>query len=519
MTKPAISRDNRSVPREIAPVPPSKRELRLVFAALMMAMVMASLDQNIVNTALPRMASELGGLAHISWVVTAFMLTSTITTPFYGKLSDMYGRRRMLIISISLFLAASVLCGTAQTMTQLILFRALQGLGAGGLMTLSQTVIGDMVGPRERGRYQGLFTGAFAISSVAGPLLGGVLTTMLSWRWVFYVNIPVGSLALALILAGLRPAPPAARHRIDYAGAGLLTFGTAAAMLLLSSAGSLAPWGSPAMIGMIGSAGLALILFIRQERHTAEPIIDPALFRIRAFAIGVASSGMMSFAMMGSLVFLPLFFQLVLGLSPIGAGLMMLPQIIGMVVSSVVCGRLSSRLGIFKPFLLLGVGLEFSALSALAVMAYAGTGLYGFLFALGALGTGMGTGMPTATVIVQNAVDRKVLGVATSSMSFIRSLGGALGVALSGGIMAARLSHMLKSLAPDIDAGDLMSKGISSIQALPAAEHGAVIEAYRMAISTSFLMSGIVMLCAFLSITALPSVAKTQRRDLGTIAD
>jgi EmrB/QacA subfamily drug resistance transporter len=495
---------------------PAPRELRIVFAALMLAMVMASLDQNIVNTALPRMASDLGGLAHISWVVTAFMLTSTITTPFYGKLSDMYGRRRMMIISISVFLAASVLCGTAQTMTQLILFRALQGLGAGGLITLAQTIVGDMVGPRERGRYQGLFTGAFAISSVAGPLLGGILTSALSWRWVFYVNIPVGTVALTLILIGLKPAPPSGRHKIDYAGGGLLAIGTAATLVLLSSAGTMTPWGSPLMIGIVGAAAMALILFIRQERHAPEPVIDLKLFHIRAFAVGVASSGMMSFAMMGSLVFLPLFFQLVEGLSPIRAGFMMLPQIGGMVVSSVIIGRISSRMGVFKPFLLGGVGLEFLALAALALLALNGSSLYSFLFALGALGLGMGSGMPMATVIVQNGIDRKVLGAATGAMSFIRTLGGALGIALSGGVMAMRLAQGLKSL-PGIDIDALMSGGMNHIAQLPPDQRLAVTDAYRLAIGTSFAMSGVVMLGALMLITTLPRVRRTPSDNVVTI--
>ena len=486
--------------------PVSPRELRIVFAALMLAMTLGALDQSIVNTALPRMASDLGGLAHISWVVTAFMLTSTIVTPIYGKLSDMYGRRRLFVVSISLFLLASVLCGAAQTMTQLILFRALQGLGAGGLMTLAQTVIGDLVEPRERGRYQGLFTGAFAVSSVAGPLIGGGLTSALSWRWVFFVNLPVGALALGLILIGLRRAPPAVHHRIDYAGALLLAGAATCMLLLLGWGGSVLAWTSlPARALGLGSLVL-LVLFVRQERHVAEPIMTLELFRIRSFATGVFASGTMAFAMLGTLVFLPLYFQLVLGLGPAQTGLMMLPQIGTMLLSSVIGGQLVSRFGWVKPFLVLGVGLEAVALGSLALLAFTGTGIMTFLIALGMLGLGMGIAMPNATVIVQNAVDRSALGVATATMAFVRSLGGALGVAVSGGVMAIHLGSSLAALGAHIDAHALIEGGMSSIAALPPAVHLAVIDAYREAIAFSFLVGGCVMTAAFVLTTTLKNV-------------
>src|SRR5580658_438422 len=220
----------------------SKRELYMVFAGLMLALALASLDQNIVSTALPRIVSDLGGLAHLSWVVTAFMVTSTISTPLYGKLSDMYGRKRLFFTAIIIFLIGSILCGMAQTMFQLIVFRAVQGLGAGGLITLAQTTVGDLIAPRERGRYQGLFGAVFAACSVAGPLLGGVITDALSWRWIFYVNLPVGAAALALIAVGLHRHGQAVRHDIDYTGAAWLTCGTVSLLLFLSWGGSVYPW-------------------------------------------------------------------------------------------------------------------------------------------------------------------------------------------------------------------------------------------------------------------------------------
>ncbi len=484
--------------------PPAARRLRIVFAGLMLAMIMASLDQSIVNTALPRMASDLGGLAHISWVVTTFMLASTVTTPLYGKLSDMYGRRRMFVVSISLFLATSLLCGAARTMVQLIAFRALQGLGAGGLLTLSQTVIGDLVSPRERGRYQGLFTAAFAVSSVAGPLIGGILTTTLSWRWVFFVNLPIGGVALALILIGLERTQPPTSHRIDYPGALLLAAATTILLLLLSSGGSMLPWRSASPIAIAAVAAGLFALFVRRELRAAEPIIQLRLFRIRSFATGVMASGTMSFAMLGTLVFLPLYFQLVLGLSPAAAGLMLLPQIGAMMLSSVAGGHLSSHFGRAKPFLVLGVGLEATALTTFAILAYHGAGIPAFLGALAMLGLGMGIGMPNATVIVQNAVARHELGVATATMSFVRSLGGALGVALSGGVMAAHVGTGLARIGHGLDLHALIEGGMLHIAALPPAAHGAVVEAYRLAIGTSFSISGGVMMLAFLFCLTLP---------------
>jgi EmrB/QacA subfamily drug resistance transporter len=486
--------------------PISSRELRIVFCGLILAMVLAALDQSIVNTALPRMASDLGGMAHISWVVTVFLLTSTITAPLYGKLSDMYGRRRLFVISISLFLAASTLCGVSQTMTQLILFRALQGAGAGGLMTLSQTVIGDLVTPRERGRYQGLFTGAFAVSSVAGPLIGGGLTTALSWRWVFYVNLPLGGLALALILIGLKQAAKPVSHRVDYLGAVLLAGAAACTLLLFSWGGSLIPWASPQALELGVLAVIFIAAFLWQERRASEPIINLQLFRIPAFSVGVAATGCMTFAMTGAMVFLPLYFQLVLGLSPAKTGLMLLPQILSMLISSVVGGQLSSRLGQVKPFLVAGVGLEVAGLSTLAIAAFLGAGIPVFLLALAMVGLGMGIGMPNATVVVQNAVPRETLGVATASMSFMRSLGSAMGVAVSGGVMSSHLTGNLARIGRAIDAHALLEGGMGQINALSPLLHAQVDAAYRQAIGFSFSIGGGVMSVALMLVLSLRGV-------------
>lgn len=481
--------------------PPTTRIL--VFIGLIMTMIMGALDQSIVSTALPTIVSDLGGLAHMSWVVTAFMLTSTIATPMYGKLSDMFGRRPLLAFSIGAFLFASLLCGIAQNMWQLILFRGLQGVGAGGLMTLSQTVIGDMVTPQQRGRYQGLFTGAFAVSSVTGPFLGGVLTSALSWRWVFLVNLPIGLLAFALIMFSLPAGQSEAKPQIDYLGAGLLSIATAGFLLLFNSVGTSLAWTSPLTFLLFGLSLAVFCLFIRQERQAPEPLVNLGLLRIANFSVCVAATGIMSFAMMGSLVFLPLYYQLVLGQSPATSGLMMLPQVGTMLVSSILGGFVSSKTQRYELLLAIGVGIEFSALSLIAYCAHHGAPPLFFLISLGCLGVGMGIGMPNATVIIQNSVPSNALGIATAMMSFIRSLGGSLGVALSGGVMALTLQHRLQALADKVDISAFLEKGMVAIQSLSPAMHVQVTEAYKGAISASLSVSSSFMFLAFLMIIGL----------------
>lgn len=475
----------------------------LVFIGLIMTMIMGALDQSIVSTALPTIVSDLGGLAHMSWVVTAFMLTSTIATPMYGKLSDMFGRRPLLAFSIGAFLFASLLCGIAQNMWQLILFRGLQGVGAGGLMTLSQTVIGDMVTPQQRGRYQGLFTGAFAVSSVTGPFLGGVLTSALSWRWVFLVNLPIGLLAFALIMFSLPAGRSEAKPQIDYLGAGLLSIATAGFLLLFNSVGTSLAWTSPLTFLLFGLSLAVFYLFIRQEKQAPEPLINLGLLRIANFSVCVAATGIMSFAMMGSLVFLPLYYQLVLGQTPATSGLMMLPQVGTMLVSSILGGIVSSKTQRYELLLAIGVGIEFSALSLIAYCAHHGAPPLFFLISLGCLGVGMGIGMPNATVIIQNSVPSNALGIATAMMSFIRSLGGSLGVALSGGVMALTLQHQLQAMADKIDISAFLEKGMVAFQALSPAMHVQVTEAYKGAISASLSVSSSFMFLAFLMVVGL----------------
>ncbi len=494
-----------TAPVSQATAPPA--QLRTVMTGALLAMTLAALDQNIVNTALPRMVGDLGGMTHISWVVTAFMLTSTTTTPLYGKLSDMYGRRALFFVAITVFLIGSLMCGAAHSMTQLIGFRALQGLGAGGLMVLAQSAIGDVVSPRERPRYQGLFTGTFALASVAGPLLGGVITSALSWRWVFYVNLPIGIVALAMIAVGLRRPPPRKQRPIDYGGTLLLAGTTTALLLLLAWGGIEFPWASVQVAGLAILVVVLFVLFLRRERAAPEPLIRLALFRNPVVARGIGVGGMMTFAMLGSTVFLPLYFQLVLDMSPAAAGAMLLPQVVGMMLSSIVGGRIVSRLGHNKPFLLAGLGLEAAALMSLAGLAALAAPAWVFLMSMAMLGLGMGMGMPNLTTAVQNAVTYREIGAVTGASNFVRSLGGAVGVATSGAIMAARLKASLAGASGRVDVAALTTHGTQALAQLSPDQLASVGGAYRSALTGCFLLSGLVMTTAFVLVLGLKEQA------------
>jgi EmrB/QacA subfamily drug resistance transporter len=484
----------------------SKRELYMVFAGLMLALTLASLDQNIVATALPRIVSDLGGLAHLSWVVTAFMVTSTISTPLYGKLSDIYGRKALYYVSITIFLLGSILCGISATMFQLILFRALQGLGAGGLITLAQTTVGDLIVPRERGKYQGLFGAVFAACSVAGPLLGGIITDTLSWRWIFYVNLPVGAAALALIAVGLKQSCRHVEHRIDYTGAGLLTGGTVSLLLLLSWGGTMFPWLSGVILALAAAAALFYVLLIAQERRAPEPILSLHLFANPVFLVSVTVIGLNAMALFGSLVFLPLFFQLVLGASPSRAGLMLAPMMGGVIVASVTGGRLISAFGRYKIFPVIGLIVSTCTFLTLAWAASHDGPTWLIETALVFLGAGLGLVMPNLTVAIQNAVERHEMGSATSVSGFMRSLGGALGVALAGTVLALRLQHFLPAAWVAAEGGthSILQLGVQQIAQLSPDQRHTLMEAYRHSIATTFLTGASIAALAFAVVLFLP---------------
>ena len=477
-----------------------------MFAGLMLALALAALDQNIVGVALPQIVSELGGLHHLSWVVTSFLVTSTATTPIYGKLSDMYGRKPLFIIAIVIFLVGSCLCGLSRSMTELVVFRGIQGMGAGGLIVLAQTTIADLVAPRERGRYQGLFGAVFAFSSVAGPLLGGFITSALSWRWIFYVNVPVGIPALAMIAFGFRRPHHKVSHRIDYAAVALLSSATVALLLVLSWGGVQFPWSSPLIIGLAMASVVLTALLIRTERRSAEPVLSPHIFHNRTVVIASMVMALAFMGIFGAFVFLPLFFQLVMGMEPAQAGLMLAPMTGGLIAASFIGGRIVSRTGRYKIFPVVGLGC--ASLSFIVVMwAAASNGGIGVIEAsLIVLGCGFGLVMPNLVIALQNAVGAGELGAATATAAFFRQLGGTFGVAMSGAIMTAQLQglHMEKWNGLVKNGRSLMEQGIQDIAALPAAQREIVLGAYRHAISTTFLVGAVITALAFALVLFLP---------------
>lgn len=413
-----------------------KQNVKAVFGALLMVMLLASLDQTIVSTALPTIASELGGLQHLSWIVTAYMLSTTIVTPLYGKLGDLYGRKIVLQIAILLFLAGSALCGLSQTMGQLIAFRAIQGLGGGGLMVTAMAVVGDLVSPRERGRYQGLFGAVFGVSTVLGPLIGGFFVEHLSWRWIFYINLPLGFAAFAVI--GLVFKAPVTREAvtIDYAGAALLAIMLTALILLTSLGGQSFPWTSPTAIALAALTVGGLIGFVLVEQRAKAPILPPSLFRNRTFNVSAAVGFVVGFAMFGAITFLPLYFQVVKGLTPSQAGMALLPMMGGVLVTSIASGQIISRTGRYRFFPIVGTALMTLGLWLLSTLDVNSSLVMTSLYTV-VLGSGLGMVMQVLVLAVQNAVDYRNLGAATSGATLFRSIGGSIGVSIFGAIFAA----------------------------------------------------------------------------------
>ncbi|WP_217128989.1 DHA2 family efflux MFS transporter permease subunit [Streptomyces sp. AC558_RSS880] len=469
--------------------------------ALLLGLLLAALDQTIVATALPTIVSELGGLEHLSWVVTAYLLASTAATPLWGKLGDQYGRKRLFQTAIVIFLAGSALCGAAQDMSQLIAFRALQGLGGGGLIVLSMAIVGDLVPPRERGRYQGLFGAVFGATSVLGPLLGGLFTEHLSWRWVFYINLPVGIVALAVIATVLHIPRRRTKHVIDYLGTFLIASVATCLVLVASLGGTTWEWASPQIIGLAVLGALLAVAFVAVERRAAEPVLPLKLFRVRTFTLSAVISFIIGFAMFGAMTYLPTFLQVVQGVTPTMSGVHMLPMVAGMLLSSTGSGQIVSRTGRWKVFPIAGTAVttlgllllhQLDADSSTAVMS-----TFFFVF-----GLGLGLVMQVLVLIVQNAVPYEDLGVATSGATFFRSIGASFGVAIFGTIFASRLGHELtdafrgERLPPGVSA-DSLEADPRGIAALPPALRPPALDAYATAITDVFLYAVPVALLGF----------------------
>jgi EmrB/QacA subfamily drug resistance transporter len=476
------------------PAPPADR-VRVIFAALLLVMLLASLDQTIVSTALPTIVGELGGLAHLSWIVTAYLLATTVVTSIYGKLGDLFGRKIVLQSAILLFLLGSVLCGLSRSMPELIAFRALQGLGGGGLMVTTMAAVGDIIPPRERGRYQGIFGGVFGLSTVLGPLIGGFFVEHLSWRWIFYVNLPLGMIAIAIIGSVFAARATRRQPAIDVAGAAFLAIALTALILFTSLGGHALPWASPAAIAMIAVSVAALAGFIAAEGFAAEPILPLHLFHNRVFVVSSAIGFIVGLAMFGSVTYMPVYLQVVKGVSPSAAGLQLTPMMAGVLITSIASGQIIARIGRYRPFPIAGtavMALGLALLSTLGVSSSTWTAS-GYMLVLG---LGLGMVMQVLVLAVQNAADYRDLGVATSGTSLFRSIGGSVGVSAFGAIFTAGLTVHLASALPG-GAGLPAATDPAAIQALPSALRTVYLEAFTASLQPVFLSAAAVATLAF----------------------
>jgi EmrB/QacA subfamily drug resistance transporter len=422
----------------LARTPPGYRfsigRILAIYSGLMVTLLLAALDQTIVATALPKVVSELGGITQYSWVFTAYMLGSTVTVPLYGKLGDAYGRKPLFIVAISIFLAGSALCGAAQNMVELVVFRAIQGVGAGGLFPLTLAMVGMIVPPRDRGRYQGLIGSVFAAASIIGPLIGGFIVDNTSWRWIFYVNLPVGGLALAVILVTMPRRPYKQEHSIDWLGAAVLGLGTTALLLGLVWGGRDYPWTAGPVIGALVAAAVLLVAFGLVERRVPEPILPFDLMRRPTVAASVACMALVGAAMFGTISFVPLFVQGVIGTSATSSGVVLTPLMLGAVTTSFVSGQIVSRTGRYRPNTLVGpivLGAGELLLWRMDAHTTSGEAARNMVVA----GIGLGMMMQIFVLSVQNSVPRRAMGAATALTQFSRSIGATLGIAIMGVIV------------------------------------------------------------------------------------
>lgn len=462
---------------------PQAQSVGLVIGAVAVTLLLASLGQTIVSTALPTIVGALGGLEHLTWVVIAYLLSSTVVAPVYGKLGDLYGRKIVLQAAIVIFLVGAVLSAMATTMTFLILARAIQGLGGGGLMVVAMTVVADIIPPRQRGKIQGLFGAVFGVATVVGPLLGGFIVEHLSWQWIFVINLPLGILALAVIAFALKPRAERVKHSIDYAGFALLSGGLTAFVLATSLGGNTWPWFSVEIIGLIALAVVFLGAFLWVEARAAEPVLSLRLFANNTFAVTNAVGFLVGMAMFGSITFLPMYLQLAKGISPTESALQLVPMMLGLVGASMMSGFIMSRTGRYKMLpqvstFVLVAGLLLLATMQLDTPAWQ-VAVYMFL-----VGAGIGPVNSVSVTATQNAVPRDVVGAATAGVTLFRQIGGSIGVSVFGSIFASGLASRLGDAMPH--GGGTGGFSAQAVAALPAPARTMVLEAFAGALHPVF---------------------------------
>ncbi|MGZ4458464.1 MAG: MDR family MFS transporter [Nocardioidaceae bacterium] len=471
----------------------SHKQILVVMGGLMVGMFLSALDQSIVGTALPRITSELGGLDKLSWVVTAYMLCATASTPLWGKISDLYGRRLLFQIAIVTFIVGSLLAGFSHNIEELIGFRAIQGLGGGGLMALAMATIGDVIPPRERGRYQGYFAAVFGTSSVLGPVLGGWFADGPGWKWIFFMNVPIGLVALVITSAALKIPHVRRNHKIDYLGAAVVVASVCSFLLYTAWAGPDHGWTSGLALALLAAGILLAVAFVLVELRAEEPIIPMRLFGNSIFSISNLFGFLIGIAMFGSMIFIPVYLQVVDGMSPTKSGLAMVPMVIGIFSTSITAGQLMTRNGRYKIYPILGAAIVIGALFMLAQLDasspywFAGLAMY-------VMGAGLGFTMQVLITVVQNSVERTDIGVATSSVAFFRQMGGSFGTALFGAILSSRLAVHIADAMKGLPAGAASSSkvgdvanNVQAIRALPEPVHSLVTGAFSASLHDTFI--------------------------------
>jgi EmrB/QacA subfamily drug resistance transporter len=495
------------------------RQILVVMSGLITGMFLAALDQSIVSTALPRITSDLHGLDKLSWVVTAYLLASTATTPLWGKVSDLYGRRPMFQLAIVVFMVGSLLSGFASSMEQLIAFRAVQGLGGGGLMALALATIGDVVPPRERARYQGYMAATFGASSVLGPVLGGFFADGPGWQWIFFINIPIGLVALVVTSLALTMPHVRREHSIDYLGAAVIVASVSSLLLYTAWAGPEEGWLSPTALTLLVGGLLLAALFVLVELRAQEPIIPMRLFRNSIYTVSNTFGFLIGAAMFGVMVFIPVYLQVVKGLSPTMSGLGMLPMVVGLFTTSIGGGQVMSRTGRYKWFPTYGATLVIVAVLMLSQL-HADSPYWFAGLSMFVMGLGLGFTMQVLTVAVQNSVARTEMGVATSSVQFFRQMGGSFGAALFGAVLTGRLAVHLRDVADQLPSGALPSGGVdqltsnaAAVQDLPQPAYGLVTDAFADAMNETFLVALPIVLLALVVGLFLKEIPLATRED------